>query len=30
MSPGTGMWGYAPMRWASRSEISLLTLERAD
>ena len=26
VSPGTGMWGYAPMRWGCRSEISLLTL----
>jgi len=28
VSPGTGMWGYAPMRWGTRSEISLLVLER--
>ncbi|MBQ5728320.1 MAG: metallophosphoesterase [Mailhella sp.] len=28
VSPGTGMWGYAPMRWGCRSEISLLTLTR--
>lgn len=26
VSPGTGMWGYAPMRLGSRSEISLLVL----
>jgi predicted MPP superfamily phosphohydrolase len=26
VSPGAGMWGYAPMRWGTRSEISLLTL----
>lgn len=26
VSPGTGMWGYVPMRFGSRSEISLLTL----
>ena len=28
VSAGTGMWAYAPMRWGSRSEISLLVLER--
>ncbi|MBQ4077035.1 MAG: metallophosphoesterase [Mailhella sp.] len=28
VSPGTGMWGYAPMRWGCRSEISLLILTR--
>lgn len=28
VSPGTGMWGYAPMRWGCRSEISLLVLTR--
>ena len=27
VSPGAGMWGYAPMRWGTRSEISLLTLK---
>ncbi|MBR5883402.1 MAG: metallophosphoesterase [Mailhella sp.] len=26
VSPGTGMWGYAPMRWGCRSKISLLVL----
>ena len=26
VSPGTGMWGYAPMRLGSRAEISLLVL----
>lgn len=30
VSSGTGMWGYAPMRCGSRSEIALLTLARAD
>jgi len=30
VSPGTGMWGYAPMRWGTRSEISLLVLERTE
>ena len=30
VSPGTGMWGYVPMRFGSRSEISLLILSRAD
>lgn len=29
VSPGAGMWGYAPMRWGTRSEISLLTLRSA-
>ena len=28
VSPGTGMWGYMPMRFGSRSEISLLELTR--
>ena len=28
VSPGTGMWGYAPMRCGTRSEISLLVLKR--
>ncbi len=28
VSPGTGMWGYVPMRFGSRSEISLLELRR--
>jgi predicted MPP superfamily phosphohydrolase len=30
VSPGTGMWGYVPMRFGSRSEISLLELTRGD
>ena len=29
VSPGTGMWGYVPMRFGSRSEISLLVLTEA-
>lgn len=29
VSPGTGMWGYAPMRCGTQSEISLLTLTRS-
>ena len=29
VSPGTGMWGYAPMRWGTRSEIGVLTLKSA-
>ncbi|WP_446424850.1 metallophosphoesterase [Mailhella sp.] len=30
VSPGTGMWGYVPMRFGSRSEISLLVLRQED
>ena len=30
VSPGTGMWGYVPMRFGSRSEISLLELRKED
>lgn len=29
VSPGTGMWGYVPMRIGTRAELTLLTLERA-
>jgi len=28
VSPGTGMWGYVPMRFGSHSEITLLELRR--
>lgn len=29
VSPGTGMWGYVPMRFGTSAEITLLVLERA-
>ena len=30
VSPGTGMWGYVPMRFGSNSEITLITLRKKD
>lgn len=30
VSPGTGLWGYAPVRMGSRNELNILTLKNKD